>query len=92
VECRTMVAIPPRLISVDELERPLPQFDLHFLSNPDPHLHFAPPTASDDAPQKHMRANHALVEKAEARIQDLNRRYGQEPSGCFLSLLPGGQV
>lgn len=86
VECRTMVGIPPLLSSANDVERLLQQLELHVLSNTDPHLHFALLSDFDDAPQKHMPGDDALVEKAEAGIQDLNRRYGEESSGPFLSL------
>jgi len=81
--CRTMVVIPAFLSSEDEVESLLRQLELHFLSNTDPHLHFALLTDFADAPQERMDQDDVLLERARTGIRALNRRYAADSSGPF---------
>lgn len=83
-----MIVIAALPTIANDVERPLQQLDLRLLGHTDPHLDFALPTDFDEAPQKHVPGDHALVDKAEAGIQDLNSRYGEESRETFLFLSP----
>jgi len=82
-EQTTMVVIPSMLTSADEVESLLDQLEQHYLSNVDPHLHFALLTDWADAPEEHMPGDGELVEQAKEGIRALNGKYRREGAGPF---------
>ncbi len=82
-DCRTMVVVPTLLSSTSDLERLLQQLELHFLSNQDDHVCFTLLTDFEDAPQKRMPGDDALLDQATVGIRDLNRRHGTDDGGPF---------
>jgi cyclic beta-1,2-glucan synthetase len=80
-DCRTMVVVPTLLGSTSDLEHLLQQLELHFLSNQDAHVCFTLLTDFEDAPQKRMPGDDALLDQAAAGIRDLNKRHGTD-DGC----------
>lgn len=82
-EFRTMVVLPTILTNKEEVKYLLHQLELHYLSDSDPHIHFALLTDHNDAPQKHMPGDEALLEQAKAGIRNLNLKYGKGDSGPF---------
>jgi cyclic beta-1,2-glucan synthetase len=82
-KCRTMVVIPSMLTSPGEVHSLLRQLELHYLGNPEAHLHFALLTDFGDAPQEHMPGDDALLAQAEAGIRDLCQRHCQGASDLF---------
>jgi cyclic beta-1,2-glucan synthetase len=82
-EHATMVVVPALLTSTDEVESLLHQLELHYLSNTDPHLHFALLTDWADAPQEHMPGDEALVEQARSGIRSLNGKYHRQGADPF---------
>jgi cyclic beta-1,2-glucan synthetase len=88
-ECSTMVVVPAFLTTVGEIEFLLRQLEQHFLSNVDPHMHFALLTDFADAPEKHRPEDNVLLEQAKRGIQALNRKYGQTGPGSFDGLRAG---
>ncbi len=75
---RTMVVIPGLVSRESDIEFLVRQLELHFLSNADPHLHFALLTDFADAPEQHMPEDVALLEHGRHSIEALNEKYGQE--------------
>ena len=82
-DCRTMVIIPAFLAHPNEVKELLQQLELHFLSNADPHLHFALLTDFADAPQQHLPDDDVLIEQARAGIQALNEKYEEQSGSPF---------
>ncbi|HJX37765.1 MAG TPA: glucoamylase family protein [Anaerolineae bacterium] len=82
-DCRTMVVVPALLSGTSDVESLLQQLELHYLGNQDPHLYFALLTDFADAPHQHMPGDDALVERATAGIQELNRKYSADSAGPF---------
>jgi cyclic beta-1,2-glucan synthetase len=76
-ECCTMVVIPAILSSAEETQSLLQQLEIHYLGNPDPHLHFALSADFGDAPQKHMAGDDELLDQIGAGVQALNKKYGR---------------
>ncbi len=80
-ELRTLVVVPtflPRQIDIDEqLER----LEVHYLANPEGHLHFALITDWSDAPDEKMPGDQDLLASLADGIARLNSRYGSPPGG-----------
>ena len=85
-ECRTMVVVPAMLTSIDEIDRLIETLEIHHLSNRDNHLHFALLTDFRDALQEVQAADAALVQRARAGVEMLNRRYLPEGKDLFFLL------
>jgi cyclic beta-1,2-glucan synthetase len=79
----TMAVVPALLSDSSEVEFLLQQLELHFLSNPDPHLHFALLSDFTDAPQEHMPGDEALLDRARCGIEALNKKHGHGSSCPF---------
>ena len=90
-ECRTVVVVPALLSNTSVVEFLLQQLELYFLSNSDPHLHFALLTDFVDASQEHMPDDDALLEQARLGIQTLNAKYDRGTSGPFYFFHRGRQ-
>jgi cyclic beta-1,2-glucan synthetase len=80
-ELRTMVVVPTLVTSRADIEEQLERLEVHFLANPEGHLHFALLTDWSDAPGEHMPIDKALVAALADGIARLNERYGSLPGG-----------
>lgn len=74
-EFRTMVAIPAMLTEPAEIDFLIRQLELHYLANKDPNIGFVLLSDFNDAPERIMPEDAALLERAISGIQNLNRRY-----------------
>ncbi|MDT8436460.1 MAG: glucoamylase family protein [Gemmatimonadota bacterium] len=78
---RTMVVVPTFLTSPEDVEESVERLQVHYLANPDGHLHFALLTDWNDAPREHMPDDESLLAAATRGIADLNERFGTLPDG-----------
>lgn len=76
-EFPAMVVVPTFLSSPDQTAEALRQIELHYLSNPDPNLHFALLTDFEDAPHPQMPQDEKLIAVAREGVERLNHRYGR---------------
>src|SRR5690606_11997122 len=81
--CRTMVVVPCLIVSEYDVTSLIRQLELHYLRNADPHLSFALLSDFADAPQAEMPEDAALIALAQARIEELNARYPDQPFYFF---------
>jgi cyclic beta-1,2-glucan synthetase len=77
-DCRTMVAVPTMLTSMDGVDRLIETLEIHHLANRDENLHFALLTDFRDAAEEILPEDEALLERARAGVERLNQKY---PSG-----------
>lgn len=80
-EFRTMVVVPTLLTNAEDVKDALERLQVHYLANPDGHLHFALLTDWSDAPREHMPEDDVLLTEVADRIAGLNARYGALPDG-----------
>jgi cyclic beta-1,2-glucan synthetase len=80
-ELRTLVVVPTLLTSHTDLQEQLERLEVHYLSNPEGHLHFALLTDWVDAPHERMPGDDELVAALDDGIQRLNTRYEGPPEG-----------
>jgi cyclic beta-1,2-glucan synthetase len=80
-ELRTMVVVPTLVTNRADIEEQLERLEVHFLANPEGHLHFALLTDWSDAPSEQMPIDNALVAALADGIGHLNERYGTLPGG-----------
>jgi cyclic beta-1,2-glucan synthetase len=80
-ELRTVVAVPAMLTSLADLEEQLERLEVHYLANPEGHLHFALLTDWVDAPRERMPGDEELVAALAEGIERLNARYEGPPGG-----------
>ncbi|HEX7449429.1 MAG TPA: glucoamylase family protein, partial [Pirellulales bacterium] len=73
--CATFVVMPSMLVRADSAQLLAERLEVHYLSNPDPHLWFALLTDFADAPNEHQPEDKAYVDDALRRIGALNERY-----------------
>ncbi|MGH7996647.1 MAG: cyclic beta 1-2 glucan synthetase, partial [Opitutaceae bacterium] len=73
--CRTMVIVPAILTNGDGIDRLVETLEIHHLANRDPHLHFALLTDFRDAAEETQPGDRALLQRARAGIEGLNRKY-----------------
>ncbi len=78
---RTMVVVPTLLTSPADIEESIERLQVHYLANPEGHLHFALLTDWKDAPLEHMPGDDELVAALADGIAILNERYGRPPGG-----------
>ncbi len=74
-ELRTVVAVPTLLTDRADLEEQLERLEVHYLANPEGHLHFALLTDWADAPRDRMPGDEELVAALAEGIERLNVRY-----------------
>jgi cyclic beta-1,2-glucan synthetase len=86
-ELRTVVAVPTLLTKRADLEEQLERLEVHYLANPEGHLHFALLTDWIDAPREHMPDDEELVALLAEGIERLNARYDGPPGGAARFLL-----
>jgi cyclic beta-1,2-glucan synthetase len=82
-DCATFVVMPTLLTSEQGVADLADRLEVHYLSNPDPHLRFALLTDFADAPAEHMPEDDRLIAAALQRIQALNRRYAADRADRF---------
>jgi cyclic beta-1,2-glucan synthetase len=82
-DCRTMVVVPTMLTTLDGVDRLIETLEIHYLGNRDPHLHFALLTDFCDAAEEILPADEALLERARAGVERLNRQYSSAGRGLF---------
>ena len=80
LELRTVVAVPTLLTHKADLEEQLERLEVHYLANPEGHLHFALLTDWADAPCEHMPGDDELVAALAEGVERLNGRY-EGPAG-----------
>ncbi len=75
-KARTLVVVPTMLTSVRNIENLVEALEVRFLANRDAHLHFGLLTDFPDASEESLPGDKRLLQVAEARINELNRKYG----------------
>ncbi|UCC83715.1 MAG: hypothetical protein JSW46_01930, partial [Gemmatimonadota bacterium] len=80
-ELRTLVVVPTLVTNRADIDEQLERLEVHFLANPEGHLHFALLTDWSDAPSEQMPIDSALVSALADGIAQLNERYGTLPGG-----------
>ncbi len=83
---RTLVAVPTMLTSAEGVDRLVETLEIHYLANRDPNLYFALLTDFRDAPAEHQPGDRALLQRARAGVEDLNRRYAASGASRFFLL------
>lgn len=78
---RTLVAVPVLLTDQADLAQQIERLEIHYLSSPEGHLHFALLSDWRDADREVIEADAALLNAAVAGIARLNRKYGAAPGG-----------
>jgi cyclic beta-1,2-glucan synthetase len=80
-ELRTLVVVPTLLTRLADLEEQLERLEVHYLANPEGHLHFALLTDWADASRERMDGDGELVAALAEGIARLNARYDGPPGG-----------
>ena len=78
---RTLVVVPTLLTSAAEIEEHVNRLEIHFLANPDGHVHFVLLSDWKDAPAETMPEDAGLLTMAIDGIARLNARSGPAPAG-----------
>ncbi len=78
-ELRTLVVVPMLLTSRDDIEEQVEHLEVHYLSNPEGHLHFALVSDWADAPQESMPGDEDLLTALADGIAGLNQKYEGPP-------------
>ena len=82
-DCRTMVVVPTLLTSAEGIAHLVETLEIHYLANRDPNLYFALLTDYRDAPTETMSEDEALLQRVQAGIALLNRKYQVDRPGIF---------
>jgi len=77
-DCRTMVVVPTMLTSAEGVNHLIETLEIHYLSNRDPHLHFALLTDFRDASEEVLPGDAPLLQRAREGVAMLNQKH---PSG-----------
>jgi cyclic beta-1,2-glucan synthetase len=86
-EASTLVVVPTLLLNERQVEDLVDELEARYLSNQDPHLHFALLTdLPDTAARPPQEDEGPLVDLAAHFIDDLNRKYADRNQGSFLLL------
>jgi len=80
-DLRCMVVVPMLLTDAREVEEQVERLEVHYLANPDGHVHFAILSDWTDAPAEHTAADDETLAAARAAIAHLNVRHGPAPGG-----------
>ncbi len=80
-ELRTLVVVPTMLTHEADIAAQLERLEVHYLANPEGHLHFALLTDWADAPEERMAGDEDLLAVLADGITRLNARYGMPPGG-----------
>jgi cyclic beta-1,2-glucan synthetase len=81
--CRTMVVVPTLLNSAEGVDRLIETLEIHHLANRDGCLHFALLTDFRDAPTELLPGDAALLQRARAGVEAMNRKYFAADSSRF---------
>lgn len=84
---RTLVAVPVLLTNTADLEAQIERLEIHYLSSPQGHLHFALLSDGRDAHREETEADAPLFSAAIEGIARLNRKHGAAPGGDRFLLL-----
>jgi len=82
-ESRTMVVVPTLLTSLEGIDRLIEILEIHHLANSDHRLHFALLTDYRDAAAENLPGDQALLQRAVAGVEMLNRKYLSERQDLF---------
>jgi cyclic beta-1,2-glucan synthetase len=87
-ELRTLVVVPSLLTNRADLEHQLERLEVHYLANPEGHLHFGLLTDWADADQEHAPGDDELAAALDEGIERLNTQYEGPPGAGarFLAL------
>ncbi|HXU87624.1 MAG TPA: glucoamylase family protein, partial [Methylomirabilota bacterium] len=80
-ELRCLVVVPLLLTDTTEVERHVERLEVHYLANPDGHVHFAVLSDWTDAAAERKAEDDETLAAARAGIARLNRRHGAAPDG-----------
>ncbi len=80
-ELRTLVVVPSLLTRHADIEAQLERLEVHYLANPEGHLHFALLTDWADATDERTPGDEELLAAVASGIANLNSRYGSPPGG-----------
>jgi cyclic beta-1,2-glucan synthetase len=80
-ELRTVIAVPTLLTNQADIDEQLERLEVHYLANPEGHLHFALLTDWPDASCERMAGDEELVATLADGIDRLNTRYEGPPGG-----------
>jgi cyclic beta-1,2-glucan synthetase len=80
-ELRTLVVVPTLLSRQTDIEGQLERLEVHYLSNPEGHLHFALLTDWIDATKERMPGDESLLAALADGIAHLNVLHGSPPGG-----------
>jgi cyclic beta-1,2-glucan synthetase len=86
-ELRTLVAVPTLLTNQDDIEEQVEHLEVHYLANPEGHLHFALLSDWADAPHERMPGDGDLLDALADGIAGLNQKYEGPPGGGSRFLL-----
>jgi len=87
-ELRTLVVVPMLLTNHEDIEGQVERLEVHYLANPEGHLHFALLSDWVDAPCERMPGDEELLTALADRIAQLDRRYeGPSDAGSRFVLL-----
>jgi cyclic beta-1,2-glucan synthetase len=81
IHLRSMVAVPTMLSSAQEIQEQVERLEVHYLANPDGHIHFALLSDWADAPSESMPGDDDLLAAAVSGIAGLNKQHGPMPDG-----------
>ncbi len=80
---RTLVVIPVILTVEEEIENLIEALEIRFLANRNDNLHFGLLTDFTDAAKETLPQDKTLLNLAEKRIEELNKKYGRERKDLF---------
>ena len=80
---RTLVAVPCMIGTPEEVDELLGKLEVHYLGNRDPHVQFGLLTDFKDGPSETQAGDAALLERARAGIEALNRKYPSSETEAF---------
>lgn len=80
---RTLVVIPVMLSNEKEIENLLDALEVRFLANRNDNLHFGLLTDFTDAAQQSLPEDQPLVDLAQKRIEELNKKYKRKNNDLF---------
>jgi cyclic beta-1,2-glucan synthetase len=82
-ECRTMVAIPTLIGTVQDIHAITEHLEVRYLANRDKHISFALLTDFKDADQEVLPEDAQLLQMVETKIIELNRKYERPDTDTF---------
>ena len=80
-ELRTLVVVPTLIARQSDIDRQLERLEVHYLANPEGHLHFALLSDWADATEEKVPGDEDLLAALAEGIARLNSRHGSPPGG-----------